>query len=93
MPAALRLCNLPNPTLTFGFVLATFFGAGFHLIYGGGARRLALFLLAGWLGFALGHIVGVLFDVNTFNIGTIRFFAASAGAILLLYVTHLLSKA
>jgi hypothetical protein len=39
------------PTAVFGFIVATLFGAGFHLAFGGDMRRLALLLLAGWLGF------------------------------------------
>ncbi len=84
---------MPNPTLTFGFIVATLFGAGFHLIFGGGARRLALFLLASWLGFALGHLVGVLFEIDVFNIGVTRFFPAAIGAGMALFIAQLLTKA
>src|SRR5262249_27041139 len=42
---------MPSPSVTFGFILATLYGALFHLVLGGNARQLALYLLAGWLGF------------------------------------------
>jgi len=81
-----------NPILTFGFILATLFGAGFHLLFGGGARRLALFLVVSWLGFALGHIIGILFDVNLFNIGSIRFFSAAICTAIFLFFAHIITN-
>jgi len=75
---------VPGPNATFAFILATLLGAVFHLIVGGDARRLALFLLAGWIGFGLGHTLGVIMDINLFNIGTLRIVAAIAGAVIAL---------
>lgn len=66
-------------------------GALFHLIFGGDARRLALFLLAGWVGFAVGHFVGVVFDINLLNIGMLRVVTASVGAIVVLITVHVLT--
>jgi len=84
---------MPSPTLTFGFIVATLFGSGFHLVFGGGARRLALFLLVSWLGFALGHLIGVLFEVDMFSIGVTRFFPAVICASIALFFAHILTKA
>lgn len=83
---------MPGPITTFGFILATLFGAIFHLIMGGDARRLALFLLAGWVGFGLGHLLGVIFGINILNIGTLRIFSASVGAIIALFAAHFLTS-
>ncbi len=82
---------LPSPILTFAFILATLFGAVFHLIFGGNARRLAVFLLFGWIGFALGHFVGIMFQVDLFNIGTLHVVSASLGALLSLIAALLLT--
>jgi hypothetical protein len=82
---------VPNPSVTFSFILATLFGAIFHLIAGGDARRLALFLLSGWVGFSLGHILGVIFEINILNIGPLRIVAASVGALVALIVAHVLT--
>jgi uncharacterized membrane protein YjjP (DUF1212 family) len=82
---------LPGPTLTFGFVLATLIASSFHLLVGGGARRLALFLLVGWLGFALGHIIGIVFEIDIFNIGALRLFPALVVTGLLLFFAHRIS--
>jgi putative flippase GtrA len=84
---------LPSPILTFSFILATLYGAAFHVILGGDARRLVLFLLSSWGGFALGQFVGVTFGIDLFAIGALRVVAASAGAILaLLAVSFLTSR-
>ncbi|MEM6284978.1 MAG: hypothetical protein AAF787_22495 [Chloroflexota bacterium] len=83
---------MPDPILTFGFILATLFGAGFHLLFGGGARRLALFLVSGWVGFASGHIIGILFVVDLFRIGSIRFFSAAICAVVCLFFVHLITR-
>ncbi|MGJ3240508.1 MAG: hypothetical protein ACFE0Q_17500 [Anaerolineae bacterium] len=76
---------MPGPVFVFAFVVATLIGACFHLIFGGNARRLALFLLAAWVGFALGHAAGVSFAVALFPIGELRIVAAVAGALFTLF--------
>jgi hypothetical protein len=76
--------GLPGPTLTFGFIVATLFGAGFHLILGGDVRRLAIFLVAGWLGFAMGHLAGVSLEVRFMNVGVLRLLPACCGALIVL---------
>jgi hypothetical protein len=82
---------LPGPTATFGFILATLYGAGFHFVVGGDIRRLALFLLSAWLGFSLGQTLGTLFMINMLNIGTLRVVTATVGALIALMAAHLLT--
>lgn len=91
----LEVRSLPGPTLTFGFVIATLLGAGFHLIFGGDARRLAMFLLAGWVGFVLGHMVGDILDFvlfNAFNVGALHLLPAAIGAIVALVFTQIVTS-
>ena len=62
------------PSLIFAFLIASLYGALYHLIRGGGLGRLLLFLIFGWLGFALGHLLGiwqgwVLLPVGELNLG------------------------
>ena len=83
---------MPAPNTTLAFILATLYGAAFHLIMGGDARRLALFLLSGWVGFTLGHLLGVAFEIDILNIGTLRIVSASLGAIIALVVAHVLTS-
>jgi hypothetical protein len=82
---------LPTPILTFSFIIATLFGAVFHLIAGGDIRRLALFLLAGWLGFAIGHLVGVVSEINVLNVGVLRLLPALLGALFAVLAAYFLT--
>ena len=84
--------SLPAPTLTFGFILATIFGAVFHLIFGGDVRRLAIFLLVGWFGFLLGHLLGGNFGISVFNVGSLHILGATVGAFTLLFLAHFMTR-
>ena len=80
---------MTNPaTLLLAVALATMYGAGFHVWQGGGARRLALYLLAGWLGFALGHIIGSVLNLQLLMIGELNFFTATLGSALALFLAR-----
>jgi len=62
------------PSLIFAFLIASLLGFLYHLIRGGGLGRILLFLIFGWLGFAVGHLVGiwqgwVLIPVGELNLG------------------------
>jgi hypothetical protein len=76
--------------LLLGFALSTIYGAGFHLALGGGSRRLALYLLAGWLGFALGHFVGDALGITILKIGVLNTFAATIGSAVALGAARIL---
>ncbi len=66
--------------LILGFFIATAYGAGFHLLMGGAARRLLLYMGAAWMGFALGHVAGDLLNIETLKLGALHLFSASLGA-------------
>jgi uncharacterized membrane protein YeaQ/YmgE (transglycosylase-associated protein family) len=66
--------------LVFGFLLATAYGAGFHLLLGGPARHILLYVLAAWVGFAVGHFVGDLLSIELMRLGVVHLFSASLGA-------------
>lgn len=66
--------------LILGFLLATAYGAGFHVLLGGPARRIILYLTAAWIGFAAGHIVGDLLNLTLLRLGVLQLFSASIGA-------------
>lgn len=82
---------MPGPTLTFAFVVATLFGAVFHLVAGGDARRFALFLMAAWFGFAVGHLLAESLSLAVLRIGTLQMGGASAGALLSLLIVRYLT--
>lgn len=83
---------MPGPITLFGFIVATLLGATFHLVMGGDARRLALFLLAGWLGFSLGQILGTVLEINLLSIGTLRIVPALIGALIALLMAHIFTN-
>ena len=66
--------------IILGFLLATAYGAGFHLILGGPARRILLYILAAWIGFAIGHVLGDLLNLELLKLGALHLFSASLGA-------------
>ena len=66
--------------LVLGFLLATAYGAGFHLLLGGPARRIVLYVLASWLGFVVGHFVGDIFNIEWLKLGVLHLFTASVGS-------------
>lgn len=67
-------------SIILGWLLSTLYGAGFHLIVGGSARRLLLYLLTGWVSFAVGHVVGDWLNITVFNIGTLHVLSATIAA-------------
>jgi len=84
--------TLPSPALVLGFLFATLYGAAFHLLLGGDARRLASFLIAGWLGFTIGQVAGSVLNVTLFDIGLLHLFPATIGALFALLIAHLLTN-
>ena len=83
---------MPGPSIVFSFILATLYGAAFHLVSGGDARRLALFLLAAWLGFGLGHSFGEVVNATFLDIGPLHMLSATVGAWIALVVARLLTR-
>ena len=77
--------------LVLGFLLSTVYGAVFHLLVGGPPRKLLLYVLASWFGFALGHFVGDLLGIEALKLGAIHLLAASIGSWLALILSWFLS--
>lgn len=80
-------------SLLFGAIVATLYGAAFHVWQGGTPRRLALYLLAGWLGFSLGHVVGDWLKIDLMRVGQLNLFSATIGAVIALLMARLLVPA
>lgn len=83
---------MPGPSVIFSFLVATLLGSSFHLLAGGDARRLALFLLAGWVGFALGQILGDVLNLTALSIGALHMFSAVSGAVIALLSMWLMTR-
>lgn len=66
--------------LVLGFLLASVYGAVFHLIFGGSIRRIIVYLLAAWAGFFIGQFIGDFLNIEILKLGKIHLVAASIGA-------------
>ena len=82
---------MPNPVFVFAFIIATMYGLGFHVILGGNARRMVLFVVTSWVGFLLGQYVGGYLEISVLRIGVIHLLPASATAVGLLIFAHVLT--
>lgn len=66
------------PVLFFGTLVATLYGAAFHLIKGGSAGRLLLYMVLAWVGFWTGQYLGARLDLEFFRVGAIHLGTATA---------------
>jgi len=82
---------MTTPVLLFGIVISTLLGAAFHLWRGGGAGKLLLYLILGWLGFWGGHLVGNLIGWTFGSIGQLRLGMAILAGVAFLVIGHWLS--
>jgi len=73
------------------FLLSTLYGAIFHLWQGGRARWLLLYLLTGWVGFAVGHIVGGMVGITFWSIGELHVLPATMGSAIGLFTARWLA--
>lgn len=71
-----------TPHYLFALALATLFGALFHLVRGGGAMRLLLYLACSWAGFAVGQAVAPLIGLDLPVVGPLHVVEAASFALL-----------
>lgn len=83
---------MPYPTILFGIVLATLYGALFHFWRGGSMRRIFLYIVLAQVGFWLGDTVGWLAGLNAGAIGLMNAGMATVGSALFLFVGDFLSR-
>jgi hypothetical protein len=74
--------------LVLGFLLATGYGAAFHLAVGGPPRYVVVYVLAAWFGFLVGHFLGDFFGLSWLKLGAIHLLTASLGAWSMLLVSR-----
>jgi hypothetical protein len=79
------------PALLFGFLIASLYGAVFHLWRGGSLGRLLLYQFLSQLGFWIGHALGKRWGWNFFSLGPLWLGTATLGAIAWLALGHWLS--
>ena len=85
--------NMPSPVFAFAFFVATMYGLGFHVVAGGSARRLVLFVLTSWVGFLLGQYVGEVFAIDLLKLGIVHLLPATVCAfVFLLFARRLTTE-
>jgi hypothetical protein len=72
------------PSLLFALLIASLYGVLYHLIRGGGLGRLLLFLIFGWAGFGLGHLLGVWRGWVLIPLGELNLGLSTLGSLFLL---------
>jgi len=75
-----------SPPLILSLIIASAYAAFFNLWQGGGSRDLLIYLLACWLGFAIGELVGDFLGLDILMIGQIRVLEGTIGSLLLLFL-------
>jgi len=72
--------DLLSPALALGAVLSTACAALFHLWQRGNMSTLRRYLLAAWLGFAVGHFAAGLVGIHWLQIGQLNGLSGMVGA-------------
>lgn len=80
------------PSLVLGALLATLYGAAFHLWRGGGPARILLYIVLSWAGFWGGNWLAVAISFSFGSYGPLQIGLATVGSMLILAGGHWLSK-
>jgi hypothetical protein len=83
---------LQVPALLLSLVLASLYATVFYLWQGRRLRDLFFFWLASVLGFASGHLVGVVWDFVPWTIGQVHVIEGTIVALLLLLIARWLRQ-
>lgn len=75
-----------SPALTLGAVLSTAYAALFHLWDRGDAGALRRYLLAAWLGFSGGHLLGDVAGVHWLQVGHLSVLNGTVGTAMALLI-------
>jgi len=62
-----------------------------HLVLGGDGRRLAVLIVAGWVGFAIGQAIGQIMEIHVLAVGPLNLFTASLGTLIATLTSGLLA--
>jgi hypothetical protein len=69
-------------------LIASIYGALFHVWRGRSFRELPLYLIASGLGFALGQLIATLIGLDIFMIGPLHIIEASLGSWVMLFIAR-----
>jgi len=77
-----------SPAFVLSFVVSTAYGAFFHLWQGGPVRDLVLYLVAAWLGFAIGEWAADALGLHWFLIGQVHIVEGSLASWVVLFAAR-----
>jgi hypothetical protein len=80
------------PSLIFALLIASLYGVLYHLVRDGGLGRLLLFLIFGWVGFALGHLLGIWQGWVLLPVGELNLGLSTLGSLVLLVLVDWVSR-
>jgi hypothetical protein len=78
--------SLSFPALILSLIMASAYGALFHVWKGKTAKDLLIYLIAGLTGFGLGQLVGKTLGLGIFMIGEVHVVEASLICWLILFI-------
>jgi hypothetical protein len=79
---------LLSPALVLGAVLSTIYAALFHLWQRGTMAALRRYLIAAWLGFAAGHLLGGMLGFQWLQVGDLNALSGTVGAVAALLIAN-----
>ena len=79
------------PTIFFGIVLSTLYGAVFHFLRGGNSRKLLIDLVLAWVGFWAGDSLGWYMQWTFWSVGDLNAGMGTVLSLALLLVGDLIS--
>lgn len=79
---------LLSPPLVLSLIIASAYAAIFNLWQRGSARDLLIYLLACWLGFAIGELAGDFLGLDILMIGEIHIMEGTVGSLVLLFLAR-----
>jgi hypothetical protein len=80
--------SLISPGLAISALIATAYGAIFHLWRGGGFGMLLRYLIAAWAGFALGQVMGWLGGWEFMMLGQVHVLEGTLGSVVLMLIAY-----
>ena len=80
------------PSFFLGLIIATLYGALFHLWRGGGPKRILFYLTLAWLGFFAANFLSLWLGWVLLPIGTLKFGIATLGALIFLFAGDWLGR-
>jgi hypothetical protein len=79
---------LLSPAQVLGAVLSTIYAALFHLWQRGTMTALRRYLIAAWLGFAAGHLLGGMLGFQWLQVGDLNALSGTVGAVAALLIAN-----